>query len=40
MFIHGRMNDMIRAANAGLAIDPNSAALRAARGYAEGQVGR
>ncbi len=33
-------NEVIRTANAGLAIDPNSAALYAARGTAEGMVGR
>ena len=33
-------NEVIRTANAGLAIDPNSAALYAARGTAEGLVGR
>jgi adenylate cyclase len=33
-------NEVIRTANAGLAIDPNSAALFAARGTAEGLVGR
>ena len=33
-------NEVIRTANAGLAIDPNSVALYAARGTAEGLVGR
>jgi adenylate cyclase len=33
-------NEVIRITNAGLAIDPNSAALHAARGTAEGMVGR
>jgi len=33
-------NEVIRVANDGLAIDPSSAALYAARGTAEGQVGR
>jgi len=33
-------NEVIRVANAGLAIDPSFAALYAARGIAEGQVGR
>jgi tetratricopeptide (TPR) repeat protein len=33
-------NEVIRIATAGLAIDPNSAALYAARGTAEGLVGR
>ena len=33
-------NEVIRIANAGLAVDPNSAALYAARGTAEGLVGR
>jgi hypothetical protein len=33
-------NEVIRTATAGLAIDPNSAALYAARGIAEGFVGR
>ena len=33
-------NEVIRTATAGLAIDPNSPALYAARGTAEGRVGR
>jgi hypothetical protein len=33
-------NEVIHTANAGLAIDPNSAALYSARGTAEGLVGR
>jgi hypothetical protein len=35
-----RWNEMIRIANAGLAVDQYSAVLLAARSYAEGQVGR
>jgi hypothetical protein len=35
-----RLNEVIRIAKAGLAIDPNSAALHAARGAAERYLGR
>ena len=35
-----RWNEMIRVANAGLSIDRYSAVFHAARGFAEGQVGR
>ena len=40
MDLSGRPNDILRAANAGLAIDRYSAALYAARSFAEGQIGQ
>jgi adenylate cyclase len=40
MDLLNRPNDILRAANAGLAIDRYSAALYAARSFAEGQIGR
>jgi hypothetical protein len=40
MFVAWRLEDVIRAADAGLAIDPNAAVLFLARGCAENYLGR